>query len=214
MEMDNAQLQAFIDQRINVLTPDMIKQSFTDRQYSVTPVPYHVHNGVDSPILPETPTEWTYLDQLSWNNVSTTQTFSNLPLHDEYKLVPNLTNRGNTNTMIVNMQLNGVTGATYFTVYLEGNTIHSVATTFIWLINGTVSGPNPNMMQGEILISGKHVDGAKGICGNIVSVAARTSIMRQASLESDSTDLTSITIIPTNAVTGIVEVWYRDNNSS
>lgn len=65
--MDPLQLQTFVEATVNRKVEEVLNQSAIDRQYAVTKIPAHVHNGIDS--LPVD-----YNDLLNINPVMLTRT--------------------------------------------------------------------------------------------------------------------------------------------
>lgn len=153
--------------------------------------------------------QWTYVSKKTFANSSTQQDFTSLALHDQYMLVWNVKNEA-ADQLTINITLNNITAANTYSAVLMSNSAISATLATVYRVTASTGGSLQGIVIGETQISGKHNNGVKSVVGNVSSPNPTDSISIRGFSTGDSADLSSIEIIPTNAVTGTVELWYKD----
>jgi hypothetical protein len=173
-----------------------------------------VNNGSGS-LTWNTPnsSEWTYLSKITFSNSSLQQDFTSLLTHDKWKLVFTIHNNGSSNSdrIIVGAGINGITSAYQYAFHNNGN-IAYYAGVPNWTIYNSAADDFDSFM-GETIIAGKpsttqflksfYSTGAGGLISGNIAMNGR--------LSGDAANVSSINIIPTNPITGTVELWFKDN---
>jgi len=152
---------------------------------------------------------WTYVSKLSWANANTTQSFSSLSAHDHWLLVFNVHNNATNARLGIQMTLNSISTNTYNIRKIDSSAVTTLASQPQW----TIISPNNdgyNIACGQLIITGKHSNGVKMFSSTLYD-ALNFPDSISGSLTGDNADVSAIAIIPNAAITGQVELWYKDN---
>lgn len=153
--------------------------------------------------------EWTYLSKLTFSNSSTQQDFTSLAAHDYYRLVFNVYNAGA--RLTINVWVNGITGTAYqyFYMALTPNANNNQAAWRIYDTGATAD----DIFTWDFVIWAKYRTSSnmKSIAGVGSMGNTNASVLTWGRITGNAADVSSIEIKPTNAITGTVELWYKDN---
>lgn len=173
-------------------------------------------NGASTdPSFQPAPSEWTYVSKLTWAAATGSQTFSSLAAHDYYKLIFHIKNGGTAagDKITIKFTLNANAGNAYAADIADSAGALGSALATAW--NVSTNGGNTGFadLMAEVVISGKHFNGIKNIHTERYSKATSSDVCYLTGrLTGNSADVSSIEILntTTNAITGTVELWFRD----
>lgn len=156
--------------------------------------------------------EWTYLEKVTFTNSSTEQDFSALSVHDQWMLIFNLTCTNTGSPLEIDTRMNSISSADYSYIKADGGGSLSGQTKFVMVTQGAPGTGDDNFLASYVL-QGKHFSGIKTIASmNAASGQLNDDILgSRGFLLGDANDLSEISIIPTVAINGTVELWFKDN---
>ncbi|MEI6815887.1 MAG: hypothetical protein WCL14_04690 [Bacteroidota bacterium] len=172
-------------------------------------------NGATGPTGPTgTAGEWTYYNKVTYNASNTQQNFTALPYHDNWKLVFNIYNNGAAVTDILKLyvRVNNFANPTYDAIGISGNTLLYSGITGFPVIENT-GAPYGDVVVGDVFISSKPYSPAylKTFSSNIGS-SINDIVGLRGTMKGDLSSINSINIIPTNGISGTIELWFKDTH--
>lgn len=153
--------------------------------------------------------EWTYLSKLTFTASSTQQNFTSLASHDYYRLVVNVYNANASDRIGVQVRLNNISSSDYNYYSIVNGAANNQ--TEIRLYNP--GGDALDTFIGDYVFGGKPktTDFIKTMFGNGAGTFASGITAVSGRLISNNADISSIQIIPVNAMSGTIELWYKDS---
>lgn len=157
--------------------------------------------------------EYTYQEKLTFSNETATKTSTTFSARDEIMLVINLKNTVATARIDPVIRVNGVSAANYsYTLWTDAAFSSLSAQTSIKILG--MVGDSLVRVRGHIFISGRHNGGTKGFAVSDIICEGGTTYNKllRGQLDSDSNDVTTISVISAANMTGTVEIWVKTLN--
>lgn len=165
--------------------------------------------GVAPTFQSGSPGMWTYLEKLTFASETTTKTSTTFSVRTEWMLLFDIQTDAVSTAVWLSLTLNGVTSG-YLGMRVFNNAITAQSITGSHPIGGSGTSSRKNI-AGSVHITGKHSGGVKSILNNTsAGLTSNDHTAPWGKLEGNSADLTSLSIISAQAVTGTIELWYRD----
>lgn len=165
-------------------------------------------NGVGvAPTFQAAPANWTYINKLTFANSSTQQNFSSIPAHDEFKLIFYIYNESS-DIFTMNIGVNDIAGSNYTYFNVSNAALSYINNAAAWRM-GYYQFAALLRFFATTFISGKKINDIINMHSNF-SLGAASEQGSRSGFVTATADVSKINIIPTNPVTGTIELWYRD----
>ena len=200
----------------NTLTASLLKSATTEVSVSAATAPSNgqVLTATSSTTATwQTPAagggEWTYLSKLTFTASATQQDFTSLASHDYYRLVVNVYNANASDRIGVKVRLNNISSSDYNYYTIVNGPANNQ--TEIRLYNP--GGDALDTFIGDYVFGGKAKTSGfiKTMFGDGAGTLASAMTAVSGRLTGNNADISSIQIIPVNAFTGTIELWYKDS---
>jgi len=169
--------------------------------------------GINDPIIIP---EWRYYNKLTFSNEATTKSFTSLPVHSFYKMVIKLNNTA-VNNLSTYFRVNSKNSVGDYNYYTLQNTSIAQITSSNGVLSDkyiiTLPASERSSVFGEVIIECVSNDSKKQVFANISggSIVSNLIAFNTGQILNDSSNLSLIDFTSENAVTGTVELWYKDS---